>query len=216
MNRALKHSANVRRLALLTVVLLACAAAMVGVAWARYQERIIERMSFAAGDVGTVYLWSARNEDGTLEATESEWIVSGSKRTLDFLVSNGVDETTALANGVDVSAYPEQQVAIRLVASSGVSNGASLSVVLHISDALDGEETASTSSFLATVRPISEESPLAASFGGGWVYIFCDAEGNELLWTLDGGKLSVLQAQLVLDQMELLDMGLIELQISAR
>ena len=216
MNRFIKYFANVHRLALLAVVLLVCMVVLVGAVWARYQERITQRMNYIADEVGTTYLWSAINEDGTFEEAASEWIVSGSKRTLDFYVSNGMDEVTALANGIAVSAYPEQQVVIRLVASSSIQNGDSMDVVLHVSDISTGEPVDVTATHLATAREISENSLLAATFGGGWAYIFCDTEGNELLWTLEGGKLSVLQAQLVLDQMDLLDMGLIELQVSAR
>lgn len=197
------------RLALLVIVLLLTLALLVGSAWARYQQRMVERVYYSAADNAEVYLWSAMDGE-TLYEGDGVWMVSGSQRIMSFYISNGVDAETAAQTGLDTAEYPEQSVAIRLIASLGVSNGETMKVVLHISDGT------TTLSYPAAVQKIEDNSPMAATFGSGWVYTFCDSAGNELLWNLEGGQLSVLQAQLVLEQIDLVDTSLLQLQVSAR
>ena len=42
----------------------------------------------------------------------------------------------------------------------------------------------------ATARRLDDDSALAKKEGKGWIYMFCDANGNELLFTLPGGEVS--------------------------
>ena len=42
----------------------------------------------------------------------------------------------------------------------------------------------------ATARRLDDNSALAKKEGTGWIYMFCDARGNELLFTLPGGEVS--------------------------
>lgn len=60
---------------------------------------------------------------------------------------------------------------------------------------------------------IKEGSPLYNSFGGGWVFVFEDTLGKELVWTLEGGKQSFIPFTIQAAGMNITDASLLQLQI---
>lgn len=182
----------------LLLLLLACVFLMVGAAWARYQIKESQIFSYELKDYSFVYLWHSYDEDtASFRDEQSTWQTEGDRKTLDFCVSNGTKENYA---------QDDQRVNIRLLVGLGVWGGAEgMDVLLNLPRT--GE------SFLGSVQPIVEDSPVYSTFGEGWVITFCNEEGEEVGWTLEGAELSYLEAQIAVRNVELQSTTLMQLQV---
>lgn len=192
-----EKSTSWHRLALAALLLVSCVLLMAGVAWARYLTSKYDTLSYAVRQNAAVRLWCGVDEENKeLIAGENTWEIQGNTKTLDFWISNGV--------GLD---YPEddQQVTIRLLVSSGLTNPTEAAVFLQVEeDIVKGE----------AVR-IEENTPLYKELGAGWVYIFRNTEtGEEMHWILDGGAVCVLGAQLSVQSEKLAEITLLQLQVT--
>ena len=182
----------------LLLLLLACFFLMVGVAWARYQVKESQIFSYELKDYSFVYLWHSYDEEtASFRDEQSTWQTEGDRKSLDFCVSNGTAADYAQA---------DQRINIRLLAGLGVRGGAEgMDVLLNLPRT--GE------SFQGSAQPIVEDSPVYSTFGEGWVITFCDEEGEEISWTLEGAELSYLEGQITVRNLELQDTTLIQLQV---
>ena len=75
------------------------------------------------------------------------------------------------------------------------------------------EEGAEDEIITATAEKISKDSLTYTTFGEGWVFTFCDKNGKEIEWVLEGGSLSTVTMKLVLKGMEEDAQSLLQLQI---
>lgn len=182
----------------LLLLLLACVFLMVGAALARYQIKDSQIFSYELKDYEFIYLWRSYDEDtASFQSLQSAWQTEKDRKTLDFCVSNGTAENYAQA---------DQRVKIRLLVSLGAWGGVEeMDALLHLPQT---EE-----SFQGSAQPIVENSPVYSTFGEGWVITFCDEEGEEVFWTLEGAKLSYLEAQIAVQNVELQDTTLMQLQV---
>lgn len=182
----------------LLLVLLACVFLMIGAAWARYQTKNSQIFSYEQKDYSFVYLWHSYDEEtDTFQSQPSTWQTEGDQRTLNFCVSNGTTESCA---------QDDQRVRIRLLVSLGAWGG-----VEEMDATLNLPQTGE--SFQGSAQPIAENSPICSTFGEGWVIIFCDEEGQEAGWTLNGPELSYLEGQITVQNVELQDTTLMQLQV---
>lgn len=182
----------------LLLLLLACVFLMIGAAWARYQTKHSQVFSYELKDYSFVYLWHSYDEDtASFQSQQSTWQTEGDRKTLDFCVSNGTAENYAQGN---------QRVHIRLLVSLGAWGGVEeMDAILNLPQT--GE------SFQGSAQPIAENSSICSTFGEGWVIIFCDEEGQEVGWTLNGAELSYLEGQITVRNVELQDTALMQLQV---
>ena len=191
------------QLALTVLILTLCLLLVIGSAWARYQVSETSFLNYAAKEYASIFLWSGYDEaTKVLTDGENSWETSGELKTLRFYVSNGSSD--------DYSA-DSQQAYIRLNAALGVRNGEeNMKVMLGIAQ----EDGSPMLYYEGTPQLIAENTPLHKSFGAGWVFTFRDKNGKELGWTLEGGDLSVISAQLVIEGIDLQDPTLLQLQVS--
>lgn len=193
------------RLGVTTVLLVVCLFLIVGAVWARYQTNLSEYIDYEAKGVPEVFLWSGVSADGDFLSDPGQWSMETGQPTLDFCVSNGKNDADYAAADMDVS--------IRLIASLGYNmaeeEGSETTVYLKLSD-----ENSVLNQYVGTARKIVEGSPIYAAAGAGWVISFLDEQGEEVKWTLDGGNLSVLQGELVVENMDLQTASMLTLQVS--
>lgn len=182
----------------LLLLLLACVFLMVGAAWARYQIKNSQTFRYELKDYSFIYLWHSYDEaTGTFQSQQSTWQTEGDQKTLDFCVSNGTPANYAQA---------DQRVNIRLLVGVGVWGGAE---AMDVRLTLLGTEE----SFQGNAQPIIKNSPVYSTFGEGWVITFCDENGEEVGWTLEGEQLSYLEAQIEVQNVELQNTTLMQLQV---
>ncbi|MBQ3192138.1 MAG: hypothetical protein IJO21_06115 [Oscillospiraceae bacterium] len=60
---------------------------------------------------------------------------------------------------------------------------------------------------------IKAGSPLHAQFGAGWIFVFQDERGQELTWTLEGGKQSYIEFTISVAGAQFTDQALAQVQI---
>ena len=182
----------------LLLLLLTCVFLVAGAAWARYQIKDFQIFSYELKDYSFIYLWHSYDEDtASFRSEQSTWQTEGDRKILDFCVSNGTAEDYAQA---------DQQVKFRLLVSLGAWGGIEeMDTLLRFSQT--GE------SFQGSAQPITADTPVYSTFGEGWVITFCDEEGEEVSWTLEGDELSYLEAQIVVRNVELQSTTLMQLQV---
>lgn len=182
----------------LLLLLLACVFLMVGAVWARYQIKDSQIFSYALKDYDFVYLWHSYDEDtGSFRGEQSVWQTQDDRKTLDFCVSNGTPENYAQA---------DQRFNIRLLVGVGVLGEAEeMDVLLNFPQT--GE------SFQGCAKPIVEGTPVYSTFGEGWVITFCNGDGEEISWTLEGAELSYLEGQIAVSNVDLYGTTLMQLQV---
>lgn len=183
-------------LALMAVLLFAASTLAVGTTWARYAAGMSEPEEIRyqrAKEASSVYLMT--NVEYMLEGPGT-WETDGDQRTLDFYVTNGLAE--------EEYAPDDQKVAIRLIGSPGfMTEDDEVSVYLT----LDGEV------YEGTGEAILNNTPLKQEFGGGWLFTFRDADGEECTWELEGGALSVRTGQITVSADQLTDSVMLQLQV---
>lgn len=161
------------QLILAAILILVCVLLLVTATWARYRDDEVNYLGYAAKSPDSISVWADGN---------SGWLFYDDSGYLSFHVSND-------ANGADYAA-DNQEVSIRLLASLSIAELEGESIELSVDDGTD------VTTCTAVSIPITEGTELYKTFGAGRVYIFQDGEGKELSWTLEGGKLSTLSAQL--------------------
>ena len=75
------------------------------------------------------------------------------------------------------------------------------------------QTAAATVTIRAKAISIKEGSPLYNTLGEGWVFVFTDEQGEELVWTLEGGKQSFIPFTIQAAVMNITDTSIIQLQI---
>lgn len=158
-------------------LLLTCAAAAVGVTYARYQWEFTQASYFftpenrAALTVYGAHLSDAVLDTGSLPATSGTWEPMDGGMEMDFSVANGKP---------DAFLHQDQQFVIRLAVGLTAGDVANLSVALSYTDG-DGNPATVT----AKPSPIPAGSFQHSAFGDGWVYRF-HVEDEELRFALRG------------------------------
>ena len=165
-------------LALAVVVLLVSILLATGTAFARYRFRQTSELLFAPKTSEEVYLWGGVVEEDGFLPLPGEFTTDENGQNLTFLIANGTDEENF--------AQETKRVQIRMACTLGLGAAKNLTASLTA-----GEEI-----YSAVARKIDENSPMHKTFGEGWVYVFVDAEGEELQWALEGGRLSVARMKL--------------------
>lgn len=195
-----KRKQNRHRLGLAVILLAACVLLTVGVTWARYQAGSNTMVSYQAKGPARVFLYSAisQTESGTSFTSfdQAFWEGADGTYSLDFAIGN--------SDGDTVSEEP-QAVSLRLIASGGITVNMDTALFLYLPE----EGTA----FQGSAQQIAEGTPLYNSFGPGWVFQFRDGEGEELSWSLEGGSLSYISAQLILQDVEITETSLLQVQV---
>lgn len=180
MNRRKLHISPALQLGIAVLLLLCCMTVAVGVTFARYHK----------GEKGSLIFEPEQNlqvclgyiENDSFVCSQNEWMRFEEQLQLAFAISNGSSNHEF--------APADQMVCLRVVASLGVFNE-EMAIPLSL--------TVGGNTYTATVQPIVKDSVLYTQFGDGWVFRFCDAEGNELQWELAGGQFSYIQALLCVD-----------------
>lgn len=169
------------RLGLAALLILVSVMLTVGVAFGRYRTELDPfEYWFAPRDPDSVYLWGGKTGE-TFEPLPGSWTVEESGGILPFLVTNGIK-----------SEFAEKDVtfAVQIAATEGILDGSNLNLELSV---VDGEKEPA---YMAKAEEITAGTQFYAEFGGGWLYRFCDEEGNEMTWTLEGGQLSEFSGEL--------------------
>ena len=183
---------------MLALALLLCAAALAaatGTAFARYQaERdvILEFKVRAPAQICMGTIQTVTAEDGTVTKSfdpndELTWIMvmEDELYQLDVTVGNGISGTSYSAKN--------QTIRLRLISSVGITEDTVISLLLP-----PETEGAEAKEIIAAVTPIEEQTNLYTTNGAGYIYTFheqkegTEGPGEELTWTLPGGKLSYL------------------------
>lgn len=200
MERRKSNTASRYRLYLAAILFAACLLLLAGSTWARYKTDITQSAAYAVKDAAAVQLWSV-SETGVLSTLAPSWTdTEDGGKSLTFGISNG-DE--------DSYASETQRVYIRLCASVGIEYDENVLVELYVPDPETGENEVYT----ASAKKIQPNAPLYHTFGEGWMFSFADEDGEEPCWTLQGGQLSAMTAEIVISDMEISDTALLQLQV---
>lgn len=200
----------------------------VGVTWARYRTDVNGSIFFQSRKPLAVWLGKMETaDDGGAVFTptgQRSWEQVDGKLQLDFAVANGTS--------LEVFETADQRFHIRLLGSLGAWSGeetAAIYLVIPPVEIPAEEETeteteetteqipavpAEPTRVKATAVRIEPNTQLWSTFGDGWAFCFLDEQtGEELAWTLEGGGLSCLDLDLVIEGGTLTDTSLLQLQI---
>lgn len=206
----------------------ACVVVSTGTTLARYRAEREEELTFVVDGMEPVYLGTLTYPDDitTFKASEeTQWATVNGISQLDFAIANGATEYSCAAES--------QRVTLRLTGGLGLWNGTEpAAVTLCVPAEPEPEQTEETQSaettaateettekepelqaIKATATLIDETSPLYHTFGEGWVFTFQDPEGEELSWTLDGGKFSCIPMKITVDNTAITGESLLQLQV---
>lgn len=197
----------------------------VGTSFARYRAEREETIAFQARAMESIYLGRMEypeedsvdgETDETVETTEQEkepvfvadaqnyWVTVDDQTTLDFAVSNGISE--------EEFAQEDMQVHIRLIGSLGIWDGEdTVELTLLVPNEDDPEKMDEITAEAVRIGP---ESPLYTAFGDGWVFSFPDEDGEELALVLEGGKQSVIELKLEMENTNFSLTSLLQLQVT--
>lgn len=174
--RADRKSRTVGRvLWLLPALLLLALTLTLGTALARYiAEQRVDLTIASAAEQNTVYL-RTRSGDPLENGAWSGW---GALSRLDF----------ALCNAESAESFPQKEQSTTLWLAATVNADTATTVVRLL---VGGEE------YLGTPKPITEGTVFWRQHGAGDLYRFYNQAGEELVWTLEGGKLSQIDMSLL-------------------
>ncbi|MBQ4504713.1 MAG: hypothetical protein II983_03490 [Firmicutes bacterium] len=175
------------KLALGAALLFGCLFLIIGVVWARYQENQAGELNYTTKETLAFSLWKGIDDAGELVLGENTWTVEDDLAALDFYIGHGGSEHNV--------ALETQNVQVRLMLGPGMTVDEETELVLWIET-----EDGNTEYLNGELREITEGTPLYEDFGPGWYYAFCDKNGEEKSWTLEGGQLSVLKSRLILKE----------------
>lgn len=150
-----------------------------GTAFARYRTERSAKVTFEVREPEQICLGTLAL-DGSFRKSAPAWNTTGEIPQLNLTIANGTSDTACSPR--------DQAVSLRLVGSLGLETAP-----MYLT--LPGEETKIT----ATITPITEGTALYHTHGAGWIYTFLDEEGEELSWTLPGGKLSLVSMTVTMD-----------------
>lgn len=214
--------------ALAVLLLAGCLVMSVGVSWARYRTDADAIIPFEARKPLAVCLgrmeYGGEDPAGTFVPADVpawEW-VDGSRQM-----------TLVVANGTAPDQYEAKPQAfhVRFVGSLGAWSGdgtAAISLILPPKETEEPDATEETTESTEPILPtvpvmpervdatavrISPDTRLYLDFGDGWLFYFLDARGEELSWTLDGGRLSCVELNIAVDSGALVDTSLLQMQI---
>ncbi len=205
MRRTTSNRRTWPQFALIALLTVASVILLAGAIFARYETSTTSYLSYQPKEIASLYLWGGIDETtGTFRSGQSYWIRNDNVNMLEIAVSNGTSDYDCAAE--------TQQVYIRMFAALALQyTEGDMPVTLWVTDEA-GQETWYTGS----VQPIWENTPLYETFGPGWIFSFRDEFGEELSWTLEGGRLSVLSARLTMEGVELEDTTLLQLQVTGQ
>ncbi len=192
----------IRWLALAAALLFGCLFLIIGVTWARYQENQSGELNYTTKETLALSLWRGMDASGDLILGENTWEKESGMATLDFYIGNGGSE--------DNAALETQEVRVRLMVGPGMYADEATELTLWIED-----EDGNGEYLNGELKEIPEGTPLYENFGSGWYYAFCDTDGEEMTWTLEGGRLSVLKAQLLLKEAGWTETTLLQLLVES-
>lgn len=228
MNRRKSNISLWYTLGLAALLTVGCLVASTGTTLARYRAEVDKDLKFQVAAPEVLYLgvMAAPAEDAGQTGTEvftlsdgTNWETVGSKMQLEFAVANGTSETDFAANS--------QQVRVRLIGSLGLLDGTGpVAVKLVIPREPTEEDPSEYEEITAAATPIREGSTLYKTFGGGWVFSFHETAevtgedgttqtvpGEELTWTLEGGKFSCIEMKMIVDNAALASPSMLKLQV---
>ena len=184
-------------LVLAVMVLLASILLATGTAFARYRFRQTSELLFAPKTSEGIYLWGGVDTQIAFQPLPEAFTADENGQKLTFMVANGTN--------LETFARETKVVQVRLACTLGLGAAENLTATLTV-----GKEK-----YHAEARKIDVDSPMYKTFGEGWVYVFTDAEGNELLWTLEGGKLSATRMALTVQTVGGADASMLQLLVTA-
>lgn len=169
------------RIALMAVLLLVfvCVGA-VGVTYSRYQTSHSIDIPFEVKKVANFSIKGLdTNEDGQVVETDTFSFKpqENGAYTLSFRVGNNNSSST-------------EHFRIRVAATLGVAPAASENEEGAVISLIVTTITGKKRIFVGVPVEFEEDSTLYAEMGVGYEYCFYDKNGNELAWTLEGGKTS--------------------------
>lgn len=153
---------NYKKISLLSAFLLmGCFVLLIGTSYARYQERITADYTLLVRKPATFQI-----------IQEETWTRSGDVEVYPFSISNQENES-------------DTYFTIRFATTIGMQiDGASLRLLT--------ENTAGIQrGYDASVNKLPEDSISYQEIGEGFEYIFLDENGEERVWKLEGGQLSM-------------------------
>ena len=105
----------------------------------------------------------------------------------------------SIANGTAKDDYSgrDQMARLKMVGTLGLWDGTRTPELLVYYQARPEDEQDTVAA--AVAEPIPRGSALWYTYGDGWIYTFLDANGEELLWELPGGRLSFVTMTVVID-----------------
>lgn len=186
----------------LVLLLALCAgflAVSTGTAYARYRTELREDVTFEVRQPEQICLGTV--DDKNAFSTEAPaWKTVGDVTQMQLALANGTSDTEC--------SWMDQKAFVCLVSGPGLWDGASAAKITLTQP--DG----STIQAKATV--IAEDTPLYHTYGAGWVYRFYDAEGEELSWELDGGKLSFVSLTVTVEAEQILTDTLLRILVTGQ
>lgn len=189
--------------ALLALLLAAALILGTGISYGRYRAEIKGDWALTPKASDQVYLCQISSETYDITTSPATWQVNGDNYEMKCYLTNGSDW--------DEYAQYDQRATVRLLAGPGVLNGddgAAVDLVAHV---VGAEEEAA---YRAEAIPISYQSALYKTFGPGWVFRFLDADGQEISWELEGGRLNMVSLRFTVSSLELQEETLLQLQVT--
>lgn len=184
----------------------------VGVSYARYRINRSESIFYTPRQPEQIYLGQMIDQDNGKTVFDPQKV--GSWET----VEGKSQLTFAVANGTSGKSYTQQdqQVQIRLVGSLGIWDGEkTVNVLLRAPRKAKPDETEPQfDEIRGKATRILKDSPMFSVFGEGWVFTFPDEDGKEMTWLLEGGSLSTISCQILIDGIELTDPSLLQLTVT--
>ena len=181
-------------LGLCAVLMVLCLMVATGTTFARYRLDQTLSMEMEARPLDQVYLGRWGIDEDTdkpifLTDEQNTWKTVDGETSLEFTVSNGLTEESFA--GKDLRVY------VRIVGTLDIRNGGNGPVLKLLVPA--GEEGEDPEEFIGKPERIPQGTQLYHIFGEGWIFRFCDEEGEEIFQTLEGGSLNWTELKLIME-----------------
>lgn len=181
-------------LGLCAVLMGLCMLIATGTTFARYRLEQQLSMEPEPRPLDQVYLgeWGVDAETKKpkfLTDVQNTWQTVDGLTRLEFTVSNGLTEESF--------AWEDLRVYVRVVGTLDIRNGGNGPVLKLILPPL--EEGEDPEVLIGKPERIVQDTQLYHTFGEGWIFRFCDDQGQEVFRTLEGGSLNWLDMKLVME-----------------
>ena len=211
------------RLGLIMVLVIGCFVTAVNPTLARYRISDKGSMELAPRPLEQIYLGqmvkTAEDSDEEIfdDTQEGVWQMVDGKIRLEFAIANGkyvYEKNTQTGSDipVEVAAQEDQKAVIRLMGDLSVWNGKEEFTLQLIGPSR--VKVGETAVYTAVPQRIEQDTPLYRTFGDGWVFTFQDESGQELIWLLEGGELSVMEFELLMERENLNAVGQMKLEVT--